>query len=719
MKISRHILIAFCVSLFVSYVSWRELHHYDEHINFTQLEVDGAKVLPIIEELILNTLYLEYYRVHKVDDEKLLEALEVHLLDSVQQLREVSRRYGFKESHLIKTIESSLYTKTKDYQNIIEKEIELLDDISNKSNLILDPKLQTYYFMESVIQTLPRLSINLVLFKNKLAEISHNKKDTTLLMEYGKLLTAVKAVDNSLASIMKFNPQLHEGLLKSYQSYRKSLGIIVQQIEKLSQNELPNTITPSFIDDVFLRTSEIYKQNNTLLVQLLQRRLQEYTYDKKIIFISTIFFFLVVFSLLYFLFKNEKIAKTNAFLAYHDQLTMLPNTYAFNRDLKVSNPVGILLIDIKQFSHINDFYGEEIGDEVLREFAKKLQEITKGLKCRIYRVSADQFISMNLSSDRELCQKIAKKIFKTFSTPVIKIEAKESMPIALKVRIAKVIINSYEDKMSCRIKADTALNYAKKKHKDYITYDDNLKLIEKIQHELEVVEMVREAIVENRVVPVFQKIQKRDGDSYESLIRIEEKHSGKLVSPAEFLDVVAVTPYYAQLTKIMIHKSFEYFSKRKEQFSLNFSFQDITDKSTVKYLINMVHKYDMKNRLIIELLETESLQNLETVKHFIVKMRSYGVKIAIDDFGSGYSNFIYLAEIDPDFIKIDGSIIKNIDSDQKAYIIAKHICNFAKEIGCQTVAEFVHSQSVARCVDELDIDGKQGYFIAKPVENIT
>jgi len=717
MKLNKHLLIAFLISLFVLYVSSRELIHYGEHIAFTKAEINGAKVLPAFEELLLNTLYLEYYNVHPKQNNHVQKALEKEFLDSLHKLKDISSKHGFKQYALLDTIEQSFYKKPQTYQDIIEQEIKILDDISNQSNLILDPQLQTYYLMESVIQTLPRLSIDLVMFRNKLSK-TDKKSNNRLLMEYGKLLTSVNAVDDSLQYIVKFNPTLDSSMQQQYHEYRQKLAEIRYEIEKISNSKGPDAVNPTFIDEMFLRTLSLYKANNALLLVLLQERLKEYEYDKNIIIISTVFFFIIIVFLLYYLFKNEKIAKHNAFLAYHDQLTMLPNSYAFNRDLKEFAPVGMLLIDIKKFSHINDFYGEDIGDKVLQQFAEVLREITQEYGCKIYRVSADQFITLNLSDHQGLCQKVAKKIFKTFSTPIIKIKEKDMMPISLKVRIAKVLINSVKDKMTCRIKADTALNYAKKKHKDYITYDENLKLVEKIQHELEVVEMVRQAIMDNRVVPVFQKIQKDGYDSYEALIRIRDKETGELISPAAFLDTVSFTPYYSQLTKIMIHKSFEYFSKRDEEFSINFSFADITEKSTIKYLLNMLHKYKMQNRLIIELLETESLQNIETVKNFISKVRSHGIKIAIDDFGSGYSNFIYLAEIDPDYIKIDGSIIKNIDSDEKSYIIAKHICNFAKEIGCKTIAEFVHSKEVAECVDKLAIDGKQGYYIAKPLENI-
>jgi EAL domain-containing protein (putative c-di-GMP-specific phosphodiesterase class I) len=126
----------------------------------------------------------------------------------------------------------------------------------------------------------------------------------------------------------------------------------------------------------------------------------------------------------------------------------------------------------------------------------------------------------------------------------------------------------------------------------------------------------------------------------------------------------------------------------------------------------------MYSRVIIEILESESISDFETLNKFIEKVKQYQVSIAIDDFGSGYSNFIYLAQIKPDFIKIDGSLIKNLDKDDKSFVITKHINNFAKELGCKTIAEFVHNQNVLQIVKKLNVDGIQGYFIAEPTDKI-
>ncbi len=413
--------------------------------------------------------------------------------------------------------------------------------------------------------------------------------------------------------------------------------------------------------------------------------------------------------------KTARIKAKNlelGYLYYHDDLTDLQNKNALQRDILQKNPIGSLLIDIKKFSSINDVYGEQIGDLILKYFSKELLKITQKYNCSVYRVAADQFMTLNLINDTGLCLKVSSEIFTYFKNNPISFKiGDKNISIDLPVRIAMVPKTKPE---LYKIRADLALNYAKKYKKDFIIYSEDLKLEETISKELETIEMVKNAIKEDRVVPVFQKIFKKDGDSYECLIRIKDKENGKLLSPFFFLDTVKHTRYYQDLTKIMIKKSFEYFKNKKYSFSLNFSFEDIINDETIEYLCDMIDEYKMYNRIIIELLESEAIEDFEKIEEFIKIVRSYGAKIAIDDFGSGYSNFIYLTKINPDFIKIDGSLIKNIHEGEKSLIITKNIHNFAKEIGCKTIAEFVHNKEVLNIVEKLNIDGVQGYYIAEP-----
>jgi len=123
-------------------------------------------------------------------------------------------------------------------------------------------------------------------------------------------------------------------------------------------------------------------------------------------------------------------------------------------------------------------------------------------------------------------------------------------------------------------------------------------------------------------------------------------------------------------------------------------------------------------RVTFELLESEAIQDYKKVDRFIGEVSRYGAKIAIDDFGSGYSNFSYLTKINADYIKIDGTLIENIDVDDASMIVVDTIVQFAKKLGIETIAEYVHSSVVMAKVKELGIDFSQGYYIDEPSVDI-
>ncbi len=401
--------------------------------------------------------------------------------------------------------------------------------------------------------------------------------------------------------------------------------------------------------------------------------------------------------------KNEELKK----LLYNDRITGLPNRFQLDEDLKIYDMKGGALVDIKGFSKINDIYGEKAGDEVLKKVAVILKSLV-GAGCNVYKSGADQFLIIGYTNDS--FEGIIEKIINYFDKELIEINIEgSSITLDIDVRIA-LVKGNYKD---IRVKADLALNYARHHNLQFVEYSEDLGLEKKLRDELKSLEMVKKAIKENRIVPIFQKIEKQEV-TYEALVRIKEGNT--FISPFEFLDFIKPAPYYYELTKIMIKKSFEIFQNKKESVSLNFSYKDIENKEIADFLITNIKKYDMQGRVIIELLENENFKDFEELQKFVEKVKQFGVKIAIDDFGSGYSNFIYLSKLKPDFIKIDGSLVENIDKDENLYIITKHIHEFAKDLGCSTIAEFVTNKRVYEIIKKIGIDGAQGSFIEKPKE---
>ena len=161
--------------------------------------------------------------------------------------------------------------------------------------------------------------------------------------------------------------------------------------------------------------------------------------------------------------------------------------------------------------------------------------------------------------------------------------------------------------------------------------------------------------------------------------------------------------------------------KTQKNITINLSFKDILNYEFIDYLDNVLEKlkFEDRNRLVFEILESENLSDYDFLEEFVLKYKKLGVKIAIDDFGSGYSNFIRIIRLKPDYLKIDGSLIKNIDKDNNSYEIVKSIIAFSKTLNIRTIAEYVHSEEIFNLLLELDVDEFQGYYFGKPDEDFS
>jgi EAL domain-containing protein (putative c-di-GMP-specific phosphodiesterase class I) len=158
---------------------------------------------------------------------------------------------------------------------------------------------------------------------------------------------------------------------------------------------------------------------------------------------------------------------------------------------------------------------------------------------------------------------------------------------------------------------------------------------------------------------------------------------------------------------------------KKIAISINLNFSDILDNNIYKLIITELQKYKkLASWLTIELLEYELIEEISIVQKRLFEIKRYGVKIAIDDFGSGYANYSIFKLLPIDILKIDGSLIKDIDTSEISYKITHSIVLLAKELEITTVAEFVHSASVLETIKKLDVDEAQGFYLAKPSPNI-
>lgn len=394
-----------------------------------------------------------------------------------------------------------------------------------------------------------------------------------------------------------------------------------------------------------------------------------------------------------------------------ESITGLPRARVLLEKIKHSSQVKmhLAMINICAFHDINTLYGREMGDLYLKHFAEKLSSCLDP-ECMLFHLHADEFAvyaDTDMSDERFLhqCTKILLQLQTTFE---IENSAHE---IHLRIGIANGYENIYD-------RAENALKRAREMHKTLMIDDDVEGFEERLKNNAQWNQKIREAISDNRFIVFFQKIVPLYNDAkhnkkYEALIRMRDEN-GKILSPYVFLDIAKKLNVYDQLSQIVISQAT--FMAKKHQFnvSINITKDDILTPKTIDILFSCIEKYNLQGKVTLELVESEEIEDSKEVREFLQKARKFGCLIAIDDFGSGYSNFEYLLRIAVDFIKIDGSLIKNIDQDMASRSAVQAIVNFAKSFDVKVVAEYVHNEAVYNEVKNLGIDFAQGFYLHEP-----
>jgi len=395
---------------------------------------------------------------------------------------------------------------------------------------------------------------------------------------------------------------------------------------------------------------------------------------------------------------------------FTDHLTNLPNLYQLRKDLQSYDDAGLILLKIDNFQAINNFYGFVVGDYVLEYVGKRLKEILSEHK--VYRLSGAEYALM-------LEHQLGFYQLKDYLVEVYeKIKNIEIFYQDTKIYIDFTIASSSNrDNTNIFSKVSMALIYAKQKGMPFWIYEDRMHLEHEYERNLKLSHIVREAVENSRVVPYYQAMMDNTNDKivkYECLARLIDMN-GKILSPLLFIPIAKNIKIYNEVTKIIINKAFDTFEKSDYEFSINLSIEDIMSSEIFNFIMQkLTQNRSTANRVTFELLESEAIQDFKKVDRFIGEVTRYGAKIAIDDFGSGYSNFSYLTKINADYIKIDGSLIENIDVDEASFIVVDTIVQFANRLGIKTVAEYVHSSVVMETVKTLGIDYSQGFYIDEP-----
>ena len=396
--------------------------------------------------------------------------------------------------------------------------------------------------------------------------------------------------------------------------------------------------------------------------------------------------------------------------AFADKLTGLQNRSALDLQIEKNVHSSLILIDIHAFQAINDLYGTDVGNFVLQEFSHFLQH-QKVDNWDLFRIGSDDFGYLVYNDmDKEYCERFFKKFLHNLKKLHI---FHHELEIEIKINVT---IGVSLEKQNLLEKADMALKTAKRNKLETLIYSDCCNQSKMYKNDMHWLNKIDIAIKTKNIKPFFQPIVNKDGKiiKFECLMRLCESPDAH--SPFHFLEIAKKSRRYKDLTMIMLKQIFKIIQQYKDyDFSINMSQIDIVDSTIVNYILEELATRNIGPRVIFEILEDEGIKDKKKFFDFVNFTKALGAKIAIDDFGTGYSNFAYILELKPDILKIDGSLIKNIDTDINSYIVTQSILNFTKRLKIETVAEFIHSKEVFEITKELDIDNFQGFLFSEPV----
>ena len=464
-------------------------------------------------------------------------------------------------------------------------------------------------------------------------------------------------------------------------------------------------LIPSIISRVKANINNYLILNNNRIGEIEKKKQKLLKKFQNFQIMLLIIFIIVNGIIIYFIYRDlETINKELKNRLYYDNLTSLKNRNLLKEELKED---GILVvIDIDKFGIYNELYGNNIGDKILIEISKIFTSFENLSKENVYRIGSDEF-AFYFNKDINV-EEFLKKLLKKFKTTILEVDDIKFENLTFKAGVSTVP-NHLDNAL-------IALIEAKKKNRFFCIFskEDVKKELEKIEEALYWTRKIEEAIEKDLIVPLFQPIVDKNKNivKYEVLMRLKDKD--KLIPPF-FLDIALKNNQYYDLSKIMFTKTLKFINKKQIPLNFNLSYLDLVDDEMFEFLKKEVSKLLSPELLTFEILETEEIVEYEKINKRILYFKSLGINLAIDDFGSGYSNYKYILELNSDFLKIDGSLIKNILEDKNSFYVVESIVNFAKKMNIKTVAEFVENEAIFNLLKEIGVDYFQGYYFSKPI----
>ena len=426
--------------------------------------------------------------------------------------------------------------------------------------------------------------------------------------------------------------------------------------------------------------------------------------------------------------EKSRAAEDLNFLAYNDPLTKVLNRrgveIAFSAaaaQLAQGKPLALAYLDLDRFKLINDLYGHNAGDEVLQQACKRITDVVSGA-IRIGRVGGDEFVIVLPDTKMPLAALVCQGIVRSIGSEPFRVGEK-AFHVRGSIGLIEVSPGALiKDALST---ADRACRQAKRGHSDgLVVYDRDAAAFRQHEAELRLVEhLSTPAATEGlylEMQPIMSLKAPHGSLNFEVLLRMRDPE-GKLVPTDRLIAAAENSGRMGLIDRWVLSTTLAWLSTYQRQLSntrfvcMNLSGASLNDEKFMQDVFAMLAaNVDIARHLCIEITESVALHDLNNTRHFIDTVRSYGAKVALDDFGAGYTSFSYLKELPADLLKIDGSFIVNMNSHPANVAIVEAIVNLAGNLGMQTIAEWAEDTATVQTLTEIGVDYVQGYIVARP-----
>lgn len=417
-------------------------------------------------------------------------------------------------------------------------------------------------------------------------------------------------------------------------------------------------------------------------------------------------------------------------LANHDALTGLYNRRRFMEELESEvqflgrnkNRGALLFVDLDQFKYVNDTCGYPAGDRLIQQVARRLRD-SVGEEGIVARFGGDEFAVLASNASRRQAKSLAELILEDMRQ-LTHVEGDNIFHIHCSIGVTMISAdkNSADDLVA---QADIACREAKARGRNRMAfYRVSEREAEQMVADVGWMRTLRQAIDNDDFILRYQPIvQISSGETthHEVLLRMRADN-GTLIAPEAFLPAAVRFGLMADIDTWMIENAIKALAEFRYgnpdlQFSINLSANAFEAENLGAFVASQLKKYEVPAASVIfEITESLAVRHLSHVEQQIAALRELGCEVALDDFGTGYSSFSYIQQLTVDYIKIDGSFIKDLVNKRVDQKIVQLIGEIGREAGMKTIAEYVQSSEALSLLGKLGIDYAQGYYIGRPMK---